>query len=67
MALSAAAALLAVTGLAVPAQAADWKAYGAYNSKSLCIDAGQQYEREGFNAYKCTESGEYPPWTLWLK
>ncbi|MEU8123375.1 hypothetical protein AB0C21_32070 [Spirillospora sp. NPDC049024] len=53
--------------MSVPAHAADWKSYGRYTSKSKCIDAGQQYVREGFNSYKCTQDLGYPPWILWLK
>ncbi|MEU8305578.1 hypothetical protein AB0C84_18640 [Actinomadura sp. NPDC048955] len=60
-------AAAAVCGMSVPAHAADWKAYARYTSKSKCIDAGQQYVREGFNAYKCTSDLGYPPWILWLK
>ncbi|MCO6006281.1 hypothetical protein NE236_14920 [Actinoallomurus purpureus] len=66
-AVSAGIAIVAVAGLSTPAQAADWKVYGHYVTKSQCVDAGQQYVREGFNAYKCTERGIYPPWILSLK
>lgn len=41
-----------VAGMAVPAQAATWWDVGSYGTKSKCIDAGQQYEREGW-PYKC--------------
>ncbi|MFD0689744.1 hypothetical protein [Actinomadura fibrosa] len=62
-------AVTAVAGLSAPAQAASWKSYGGYTTKSKCIDAGQQYVREGFNEYKCTYAGPaiYPPYTLWLR
>ncbi|MFB4295143.1 hypothetical protein [Actinomadura sp. NTSP31] len=47
------------TGIAtVPAQAsqatpaATWWDVGTYGTKSLCIDAGQQYQREGW-PYRC--------------
>jgi len=71
-AVSAGIAALAVTGLAVPAQAAPhsasgWTNVAAFTTKSACIDAGQQYEREGWNAYKCTLGGGYPPYLLWIE
>ncbi|WP_433473103.1 hypothetical protein ACQPZP_30150 [Spirillospora sp. CA-142024] len=60
-------AIAAVGGMSVPAHAAGWKAWDRFTSKSKCIDAGQQYVREGFNDYKCTYDPGYPPWILWLK
>ncbi|MGN9840013.1 hypothetical protein ACTMTI_17980 [Nonomuraea sp. H19] len=58
-------AALAVVGTSLPAQAADWKPWGVYGSYSACVNAGQQYVRENFDAYKCTTvpSG----YMLWLK
>src|SRR4051812_46615097 len=41
-------AIAAVGGMSVPAHA-DWKAWDRFTTKSKCIDAGQQYVREGFN------------------
>ena len=58
-------AVLAVVGLGLPAQAAGWVSYGQFGSKSACVNAGQQYVRENFNAYKCTEIPG--AWVLWLK
>ncbi|MFE7267410.1 hypothetical protein ACFU9B_36110 [Streptomyces sp. NPDC057592] len=41
-------AAMAVIGLSAPsAQAADWTYIGMYASKTRCVDAGQQYQREG--------------------
>jgi hypothetical protein len=58
-------AVVAAAGIALPAQAASWKPYGLYGSMRACIDAGQQYVRENFDAYSCrTEPGGY---RLWLK
>jgi hypothetical protein len=46
-------AALMVGGLSVPAHAATWWSITpAYGSKKLCVDAGQQYEREGW-PYRC--------------
>ncbi|GAA3677332.1 hypothetical protein GCM10022224_046860 [Nonomuraea antimicrobica] len=50
---------------ALPAQAAAWRAMGIYGSKTACVDAGQQYVRENFNAYKCTV--EPTGYRLWLQ
>jgi len=58
-------ATLAVIGLGVPAQAASWQPYGIYGSHYACVDAGQQYVRENFNAYKCTDVPT--GYQLWLK
>ena len=35
----------------------------------LCVDAGQQYEREGWNAYQCTDLGfgTSPRFELFIK
>jgi hypothetical protein len=46
-------AALLVGGAAVPAQAATWWSITpAYGTQKLCIDAGQQYQREGW-PYRC--------------
>ncbi|ADI11490.1 hypothetical protein SBI_08372 [Streptomyces bingchenggensis BCW-1] len=50
------AALLAATAVSAPAQAtstASWLLVKTYATKAACVDAGQQYQREGFNEYKC--------------
>lgn len=57
-------AILAVSGLGAPAQAAapqiatnaesGWILIDNYASRFDCIDAGQQYEREGWT-YKCVD------------
>jgi hypothetical protein len=41
-------------GIATPALAASWWDVGSYQNKKSCIDAGQQYQREGW-PYKCIE------------
>ncbi|MEV5705940.1 hypothetical protein [Actinoallomurus sp. NPDC052274] len=56
---------MAVVGVGVPAQAASWQPYGVYGSYKACVDAGQQYVRENFNAYKCTTA--FAGYQLWLK
>lgn len=63
--------LLAVLGVAVPAQAASWHTIRSYaaNKKSACIDAGQEYEREGF-PYRCQwhpANGPYIDDAWWLQ
>ena len=62
-------ATIAVGALTVPAQAANWIEIGGYKTKSLCIDAGQQYVREGFNEYWCKDlgSGSNPRWELLIR
>ncbi|WP_406447213.1 hypothetical protein OG782_00540 [Streptomyces sp. NBC_00876] len=50
------AALLAATAVSAPAQAApsaSWLLVKTYATKFACVDAGQQYQREGFSEYKC--------------
>ncbi|HUR04047.1 MAG TPA: hypothetical protein VM347_15995 [Nonomuraea sp.] len=60
---SAVIAITSVCALSTPAQAASWLFIGVYSTKSNCIDAGQQYVREGFHQYDCTGSpGYYPLW-----
>ncbi|MFC8075278.1 hypothetical protein ACFUN8_07030 [Streptomyces sp. NPDC057307] len=60
-------AVLAITGINAPAQAAApgtsvsagarseaaWVYIGSYSSRAYCVDAGQQYVREGFSKYRC--------------
>ncbi|NEB81827.1 hypothetical protein G3I40_42435 [Streptomyces sp. SID14478] len=49
---AAAAALVGLAGTS--AQAAAESTYiGRYSSKSACVDAGQQYVREGYKSYSC--------------
>lgn len=64
---SAGIAVLALAGVNAPAQAAApgtsvgasaeaaaaWLYIGTYSSRSACVDAGQQYVREGFSQYSC--------------
>ncbi|MET8743847.1 hypothetical protein [Streptomyces sp. NPDC004728] len=56
-------AAMAVIDLSAPsAQAADWTYIGMYASKTRCVDAGQQYQREGWSEWKCVNTpltGEY--------
>lgn len=41
-------------GVGVGAQSeAGWTYIGSYSSRSYCVDAGQQYVREGFSNYRC--------------
>ncbi|MEV1172619.1 hypothetical protein [Nonomuraea sp. NPDC049784] len=63
--LTAAIAAMAVTALSTPAQAASWVFIGVYTSKYNCIDAGQQYVREGFSQYDCSGSPGY--YELWVR
>lgn len=58
----------AISQPGVEAQAA-WSFGGLYSTKSRCIDAGQQYQREGWS-YKCAYGyqdtvGE--GWLLWIR
>ncbi|MFB9834495.1 hypothetical protein [Actinoallomurus acaciae] len=55
---------LVVGGLSTSAQAAprinasaqaSWTYIDSYWSNKACVDAGQQYEREGWNEYKCVD------------
>jgi hypothetical protein len=49
---AAATALVGITGTA--AQATAESTYiGRYASKSACVNAGQQYVREGYKSYSC--------------
>jgi hypothetical protein len=68
---SAGVASLAFVGMtAQTAHAASWNFTGdGFSTKSGCVDAGQQYEREGY-PYKC-EAGVLPPsnqliWWLYI-
>ncbi|MEV1248126.1 hypothetical protein AB0L53_49665 [Nonomuraea sp. NPDC052129] len=61
--LTTAIAVMGVSVLSTPAQAAGWVYIGVFTTKSKCIDMGQQYVREGFSQYDCTGSpGYYPLW-----
>jgi hypothetical protein len=51
--------------LSAPAQANAWKYIGVYTSKFKCVDAGQQWVREGYKKYDCTGSADY--WPLWVR
>ncbi|MDL4816564.1 hypothetical protein [Actinomadura opuntiae] len=71
----AATAIFVVGGLNAPAQAAPktgtslqyaWTYVQNYPSKRACIDAGQQYEREGWKAYRCSLDGTSFPYELWI-
>jgi hypothetical protein len=62
-ALTIAAAGAALTGIAVPAFA--WTYVGSYPTKFKCVDAGQTYQREGWD-YSC----RYRPagdWVLFIE
>jgi hypothetical protein len=72
----AALAIFAICGLGASAQAAPkagvrpqytWTYVADYASKKACVDAGQQYEREGWNAYKCQFDGTSFPYSLWIR
>jgi hypothetical protein len=60
-------AVVAISAVTTPAQASvTWTTIGEYHTKALCIDMGQQYEREGWNSYSCrlNQSGT---WTLFVQ
>lgn len=75
-------AILALTGLAAPTLAvaplahtqlgpeaesgAGWRYIGSYTTNSRCIDAGQQFQREGaIREWRCQlDTGSYPPYIL---
>ncbi|MQY03347.1 hypothetical protein [Actinomadura macrotermitis] len=73
-AVSAGIVALAVTSMSAPAQAApaqptrsasaNWIPIASYTTQSRCVDAGQQYVREGFHEYRCIYTGLYPPYAL---
>ena len=50
--LTAGIAAAALAGVATPAHAADWVNVGVYPTKFQCVDAGQTYQREGWD-YSC--------------
>ncbi|MFI0450204.1 hypothetical protein [Actinomadura sp. 6N118] len=58
-------AAMVVGGFSVPAEAADWIPWQVYGSERACVNAGQQYVRENFDAYKCTRQPD--GYMLWLK
>ncbi|WP_328329845.1 hypothetical protein OHA70_07175 [Kribbella sp. NBC_00382] len=43
---------------------AGWQAIAKYPNYRRCVDAGQQYVREGFNAWDCRPDG--PSGEYWL-
>lgn len=60
-------AVVAISGIAAPAQATvDWTYIGEYRTKSQCIDAGQQYQREGWNEYTCRTNPQ-GTWYLFIQ
>ena len=63
--LTAGIAATALLGVATPAQAADWVNVGVYPTKSKCIDAGQTYQREGWD-YSC-RTRPAGDWLLFIK
>jgi hypothetical protein len=63
--LTAGLAATALLGVATPAQAADWVNVGVYPTKSKCIDAGQTYQREGWD-YSC-RTRPAGDWLLFIK
>jgi hypothetical protein len=75
--ISAGIALVAAAGISTPVQASEpriaaspntsWKYIWSYKTKFTCIDMGQQYEREGWNTYKCVYEAEWPKeWALYI-
>ena len=62
---SAVIAITSVCALSTPAQASSWVYIGVYTTKYKCVDAGQQYVREGFSQYDCSGSASY--WPLWVR
>jgi hypothetical protein len=77
-AVSAGIAILAVSGLSAPAQAAapqisgssgfrpgpPWTLVDNYTSRFECVDVGQQYEREGWDYFCYTQAFTVQ---LWIK
>ncbi|MGW6281867.1 hypothetical protein [Kribbella sp. NPDC055071] len=55
-----------LTGIALPAHAADWTYIGEYPTKSKCIDMGQSYQREGWDKYSCRTNVQ-GTWYLFVK
>jgi hypothetical protein len=45
-------ASMAVVGMTTQAHAGTWSLIGVYAKKTDCVDAGTEYQREGF-PYKC--------------
>jgi hypothetical protein len=66
-ALLASTAVLAVSALSAPAQAATWKWIANYTGYSRCVDAGQQLVREGFTEYKCPYISGSGYYSLWVR
>jgi hypothetical protein len=70
-------AIMTAGGISVPAQAAEpriaastatyWPYVYSYKLQSVCINTGQEYEREGWNAYKCKYGAMWPKeWGLFI-
>lgn len=59
-------AVLMATAIGSPAQAASWTYIDDYGSKKACVDSGQQYEREGWSAYKCVLNQSFA-YSLWIR
>ncbi|MFC9995251.1 hypothetical protein [Nocardia sp. NPDC127526] len=66
-------AIAGLTALGGPAQAGPeaelgdgWRYIGSYTTNSRCIDAGQQFQREGaIREWRCQlDTGSYPPYIL---
>lgn len=60
-------AALTVTGMSAPAQAAAWTHIGTYPSKAACVSAGQSYQSQGWDAFKCVAMGTASRVDLWVK
>jgi len=58
-------AAAALAGVSTPAQAADWVYVATYPTYSKCIDAGQTYQREGWD-YSC-RTRPAGDWLLFIK
>ncbi|MFJ8821314.1 hypothetical protein ACIREE_05980 [Streptomyces sp. NPDC102467] len=62
---AAAATLVGITG--TTAQAGAESTYiGRYAGKSACVDAGQQYVREGYKSYSCLVQPGTPYYDLFV-
>jgi hypothetical protein len=58
-------ASMALVGMTThTAHAASWVVIAGYSTKTECVDAGQQYEREGY-PYKCNQE-YFQPTSQWL-
>ena len=64
-------AVMAVSALGAPAQAAPaeaaaWTWIGHYPSKAKCVEVGTQYVREGFDKYECRHIAASGYYSLWV-